>query len=154
MPCCTQIVASLSSSAEFTFGGLADDEPLPVVIIDAGRIESELGVAQERPARVAHENVDIAGLQRGEAVLGGQGDELHLVRVVEDRSRDGTAKIDIEAGPVALGVRQAEAGQLPVGAAIERAPLLDRVEGCGMSQAGHHHRRCGSEQRMGKTLHF
>ena len=34
-----------------------------------------------------------------------------LVGIVEDRGRDGAAVIDVEAGPVALRVRQAEAGK-------------------------------------------
>ena len=77
------------------------------------------------------QHVDLARLQRGEAVLGGQRDELDLGRIAEDRRGDGAAIVDVEAGPVALGVRQAEAGKVAVGAAIEHAAGLDGVEGLG-----------------------
>ena len=69
--------------------------------------------------------------------LAESGTNLTLVAIVEDRRRDGAAEIDVEPGPVALRVRQAEAGQLTVGAAVERAPLLDRVERAGMRRRSH-----------------
>ena len=62
-------------------------------------------------------DVDFARLQGREAVLRGERDEADLGRVVEDRRRHGPAEIDVEAGPVALGVRQAEAGKAGVRAA-------------------------------------
>ena len=80
------------------------------------------------PGRVAGQHVDFARLQRGETVLRRQRHELDLVGVVEDRGRDRAAEIDVEAGPLALRVRQAEAGQRAVGTAIEHAAILDRLE--------------------------
>ena len=75
------------------------------------------------------QHVDFARLQGGEAVLGRQRHELDLVGVVEDGGGDGAADVDVEAGPFALRVGQAEAGQRAVGAAIEDAAVLHRLQG-------------------------
>ena len=48
-------------------------------------------------------------------------DELHFGRIVEDRGRKRAAEINVEAGPVALRIRQAEAAERAVRAAIEIA---------------------------------
>ena len=110
---------------------LAHHEALAVVVVDAGEVQAERGVARRGPGGVAGQHVDLARLQRGEAVLRGQRHELDLGRIVEDRRRQRLAEIDVEAGPAALRVRQAEAGERAVRAAVERAPLLDRVERLG-----------------------
>ena len=73
-------------------------------------------------------HVDLAGLQRREAVGGGQRHELDLGRIVENGRRDGAAEIDVKPGPIALRIGHAEAGQLAVGAAIEHAAVLHRLE--------------------------
>ncbi len=68
-------------------------------------------VAGHRPGRVADQRVDFARLQRREARLRGERHEAHLGRVVEDRGGDGAAVVDVEPGPVALRVGNAEAGE-------------------------------------------
>jgi len=107
---------------------LAHHEALAVEIIDTGEVEAERGVARAGPGGVAREHVDLARLQGGEAVLGGERHELDLLRIVENRRGDGAAEVDVETGPVALGVGQAEAGKPGVAAAVERAARLDRGE--------------------------
>ena len=99
---------------------LAHHEALAVVIIDAGEVQPERGVARRGPGGVAGQHIDLARLQRGEAVLRGQRHELDLGRVVEDRRRQRLAEIDIEPGPAPLRVRQAEAGERAVRSAVER----------------------------------
>ena len=107
---------------------LGHDEALAIVIVDGRALEAELRLARGRPGGIAGEHVDVARLQRREAVLGGERDELYLVRIVEDRGRDRAAEVDVEPGPGALRIRQAEARQLPVRAAIDHAALLHLVE--------------------------
>ena len=63
--------------------------------------------------------------------LADSGTNLTLFGIVEDRGGDGAAEIDVEAGPVALRVRQTEAGQRAVGAAIEDAAILHRLQRLG-----------------------
>ena len=53
-----------------------------------------------------------------EPLLGVERDELDLLRIVEDRRRDGAAEVDVEARPVALVVLGREAGQPGVDAAV------------------------------------
>ncbi len=115
---------------------LAHQEALAVVIVDRREVQAERGVARGGPGGVARQHVDVAGLQRGEAVLRGQRDELHLGRIVEDRGRERAAEIDIEAGPVALRVGQAETAERAVGAAIDHAARLDGVERLGRCRRG------------------
>ena len=56
--------------------------------------------------------------------LADSGTNLTLLGVVEDRRGDGAAEVDVEAGPFALRVRQTEARQRAVGAAIENAAVF------------------------------
>ena len=82
-------------------------------------------------------------MQGGEAILRGQRNEFHLGRIVEDRGRDRAAIIDVETGPVALRVGQAEAGEIAVGAAIEHAAALDGLERLPHRGGGREAKRCG-----------
>jgi hypothetical protein len=86
-----------------------------------------LGVPRQRPGRVPHQGVDIAGLQRGEAISRRQCDEFYLGGVIEERRRNGAAVVNVQSGPIALGIRQTEARELAADAAVEHAALLDRV---------------------------
>ena len=106
-------------------------EALTVVEVDGGEVEPERGVARQRPGRIARQHVDLAGLQGGEAILRGQRHELDLGRIVEDRRGDGAAKINVETGPIALRIGQAEARQRPVGAADQLTAILDATERLG-----------------------
>ena len=107
---------------------LRHQEALAVVVVDAGEIEAERGVARQRPGRVADQHVDLARLHGGEALLGGERRVLHLVRVAEDRRGDGAADVDREAFPFALAVRHHVAGRPGAGAADQRAARLDGIE--------------------------
>ena len=120
---------------------LAHHEALAVVIIDRREVEPERGVARRGPGRIAGEHVDLARLQRGEAIRRGERNELDLGRIIEDRRRDGAAELDVEAGPVAFVVRIGEAGQALADSAIERAAILHRLErlrGCRRSRTAEH----------------
>ena len=74
-----------------------DHHPLAVV---EGRLEEgrTLGAVPARgPRGVAHEDVDLAGLQRGEPVLGLDVDELDRRGVAEHRGGDHPAEVGVEA---------------------------------------------------------
>ncbi len=83
-------------------------EALAVIIGDAGEEQALADFARKSPCRVVRQNIDFARLQRGETVLGGENDEFHLRRIIEDRRRNGAAEIDVEASPVACVIGQAE----------------------------------------------
>src|SRR6185295_11266282 len=85
-------------------------------------------VAADRPGGVAGKKVNLAGLQRGEAILGTQRGELDLGAVTEDGRRDGAAIVDVEARPFAFVVRRSEAGQTGGDAALHETLRLDVVE--------------------------
>ena len=93
---------------------LADHEALAVEVVDGREVEAELRVARHGRGRVAGQHVHLARLERGEAVLGGERNEAHLGRVVEDGGRDGAAEIDVETGPVALGIRAGRSRREPL----------------------------------------
>ena len=106
--------------------GSAHHEALAVIERDGRKIEPERGIARQGPGGVARQHVDLAGLQRGETVLRCQRYEFDFGRVVENRRRDGAAEIDVEAGPIALRIGQAEARQRAVAAADKLTAILDR----------------------------
>ena len=87
VPGATQTVAPLSSLALFTPELLVHHEALAVVVGDGREIEAERGVALERDRGVVRQQVDLARLQRGEALLRGQRHVLDLLRIAEDRRR-------------------------------------------------------------------
>src|SRR6185312_6729871 len=130
---------------------LADHETLPVVIVDAGKDQSQAAVARTGPTRIPNEDVDLAGLQCSEPVLRRQRNEFDLFSIVEDRGREGAADVDVDPGPVALRVRKAKAGQLTVRAANEVAALLDRLQG--LSGSGLSQQRCCDRKKNEQTFH-
>ena len=71
-------------------------------------IEAELRVPRHGRGGVPGEDVHLAGLQGGKAVLRGERNEPHLVGVVEDGGRHRPTELDVETRPVPLCVRQAE----------------------------------------------
>ncbi len=117
----------------------AHHEALAIVKRDRRKIEPKRGIARQRPGGVARQHVDLAGLQRREAILRRQRHVFDLGRVVENRRRDGAAKIDVEAGPIALRIGQAEARQRTVAAADQLTAILDRRE---RFRAGRLHAGC------------
>ncbi len=76
--------------------GFADHEALAVEVVDRRELETELGVARHGRGRVAGQHVNLPRLQRREAVLSREGNELYLGRVVEDGRCDGTAEVNVE----------------------------------------------------------
>ena len=94
--------------------------------------------------RVAVEHVDLARLQRGEAVLRGQRDIAHLAGIAEHAGGERLAIVDVEALEVALRVRRGETGKAGRDAAHQRAALLDRVQRrrlCARNRCGEQDRR-------------
>ena len=102
---------------EAAVGG--DHHPLAVV---EGRLQERArlaAVTAGRPRGVADEDVDLAGLQRGEAVVGGEVDELDLGGVAEHGGSDDTAEVGIEADVLTRGVDDGEPGHGVVAAAAD-----------------------------------
>src|SRR5262249_43437278 len=93
--------------------------------------QSRGGIARTCPCGVAHEHVNLARLQGGEAIRGGELSEFNLVRIVEDGRRYRPAIVDIKAGPAALRIRHAKAGEFAVSAAVENAARLNGGERLG-----------------------
>src|SRR5689334_8788278 len=121
---------------------LRDHEALAVVVVDAGEDDPERRVARQRPGAVAREDVDLARLQRSEALLRVERNELDLVGVVQDRGGDRLAEIDVEAGPLALavGVREARPG------GVDSAhDLAARLDGPGRGGRGREGERGGKD---------
>ena len=111
-------LAAVERQRRFDLARARHHEALAVVVRHAGEVQVVLGLARHRPGRVARQHVDLALAELLEPLLGVERDELHLLRIVEDRSRDGAAEIDVEARPVALVVLGGEARQPGVDAAI------------------------------------
>ena len=128
VPDWTQILLPPSSSAEGDVGRAVHHEALAVIIVGADEGQPEIGLARHGPGRVAREEVDLARLERVEAVGGRQRHVLDLVGVAEDGGGDRTAEVDVEARPLAGGVGDAEAEKALVDAADEMPALLDVVE--------------------------
>src|SRR5687767_15390270 len=83
---------------------LRHHEALADVVVHADEVEAEAGVAGDGPGGVAREDVDLARLHRGEALLRGQRGVAHLVRIAEYRRGDRAAEVDVDAAPDPLGV--------------------------------------------------
>ena len=80
-------------------------EALAVIVGDAREIQAEVGVARHRPGRVAAQDIDLARLQRGEALLGRERLILDLAGIAENRGGERLAIVDVDAAPVAGGDR-------------------------------------------------
>ena len=115
-------------------------EALTVIVVDGDEIELEVVVAAEGPGRVADQKVDFARSQRGEAGFARGRDELDLGRVTQNSGGNGTAQIDVKAGPVVVVIRSTKAGQTGVGTAKQLAARLDVVKRSGRCHASNHGR--------------
>jgi hypothetical protein len=118
-------------------------EALTVVVADPGEIDALAGVAAEGPAGVARQQVHLAGLQGGEALVVGQGDEGDPLRTAQHRGGQGAAEVDVEAGPAAGPVLVGESGQPRIDAAAQDPSRLDRRQG----PAGRSGRTCPIDHR-------
>ncbi len=101
---------------------------LTVVVGGRTEVHAHLGVTALGPGAVAHEHVDIAGLDGGEALGGGQRDELDGIGIAEHGGGDGTAVVGVDAGDRAVGLRERERHGGAGDAAVEGAPSLDGGE--------------------------
>ena len=95
-------------------------------------------------------HVDCLALEGVEALARSERHELDLGRVVEDRRRERTAEVDVEAGPVALFVLDRETGDSLTDAAEELAAVLHRLQrlGVGRPHGRNRERRRGGEYRF------
>ena len=107
---------------------LVHHEALAIVVVDAGEVEAEGGVARQGVGRGANQKIHFARLQGGEALLRGGRDELDLVGIAKDRRGDGAADIDIDTGPLALAVGSSKPGDAGADATEELPACLDSVE--------------------------
>ena len=109
-------------------GFLRHHEALAVIVIHRREIEAEIGLAQQGPGGVAGQDIDLARLQQGEALLRRRRHELGLARVAQHGGGDGAADIDVEPGEMALLIRHREAGEAGVHRAGDIALALHPVE--------------------------
>src|SRR3954468_1274091 len=123
---------------------LRHHEALAVVIVDADEVQANARVARKRPGGIAREDVDLARLHRGEALLRGERREAYFSGIAEHGGGDGAAEVDVDAAPDAFGIGLRESGQPGVDAALHEAFLAHGVEGrlCGGAGA-HEHQRGG-----------
>ena len=107
----------------------ARHEPLAIVEQHAGKAGAELGIAAERPACAARQHVDVAGLQRLEAIVGAQRPELHRVLAAEHRRGQRGAELRVEPGARAAAIDLREARLRLADTAQQVAAGPDRIEG-------------------------
>jgi hypothetical protein len=81
-----------------------------------------------RPRRVAHEHVELAGLQGGEAGVRIDVDELDLRRVAEHRSGDHPAEVGVEADVLTLLIQNVKAREIVSDTATHDVGSDHRVE--------------------------
>ncbi len=102
VPACTQTAAPSSFERTVDAQRLLGHEALAVIVVDGREIEAERAVARACPGRVAREHVDLARLQRREALLGVERRVLDLGRVTQEGRSHRPAQVDVEARPVVV----------------------------------------------------
>src|SRR5690606_18197425 len=147
------------SAVQFLGAGYAEllvhQEALAVVVGHAGEVEAHGRVTRAGPGGVARQHVDIAGLQRGEALLGGQRAVLDLGGIAEHGSSHRTAHVHVDAHVVAFGIGVGETGQAVTDTALHEAFLLHRIQGrtC-MSETAHAEHRSRGQYCQGGFHHL
>src|SRR5690606_27898551 len=132
---------------------LADHEALAVGVGGRGEVGAPGGVAAAGPGRVADVHVDLAGLQGGRAVAGGEGTVDVGVGVTGQGCCEGLAEVVVEADVIAALVDVAVAGQVGVDTATQLTALLDLVhQALREDAAGQRHDR-QDEYRSDGSLH-
>ena len=103
------------------------------VVEDRGPEVAPQAVALERVRGVAEDDVHLAALDGGGALVGRELDVLDGVRVAQDGGRDGAAVVGVHAVVlVGLRVEDAHAGQAAIDAADELAALLHGCQGAAL----------------------
>src|SRR6266404_3695852 len=123
-------------------------EALAVIVVDADEVEPEAGVPRQGPGGVAREEVDLARLQRGEALLRGERRIAHLARIAEYRRGDRAAQVDVDAAPHALGIGLREPGNARAYAALQVALRANGIE------RGLRQNRGGNETQQQDFSHY
>ena len=116
--------------------GLADDEALAVIVGGVDEVQLDVDVADEGPRGVTEDDVAFLGVQQRETGLAGGGDELDLFPVAENRGRNRTAHVGVEALPAAgfVGVRKPR--QAGIDDAVEDSTGLDVIQRAGFRGRG------------------
>ena len=120
--------------------GLADDEALAVIVGGGQEGQLDVDVADEGPRGVTEDDVAFLGVQQRETGLAGGRDELDLFPVADNRGRQRTAHVGIEALPAAGFIRVGKPRQAGVDDAVEHAAGLDVFQGPGIGRRGHEKR--------------
>ena len=141
------MVAPSRSRGDPDAGGPPHDEAAAVVPVDGGELEAELHVALERHGRDAGEHVDLAGLQRGEALRRRQRREADAPGVTQHRGGDGPAHVHVQAAPLAERVGRREAGDAGGDAALDEALAAHAVERRRRARAGRRQAPAGCPYR-------
>ena len=113
-----------------------DQKALAVVIVNAGKVNAQLGVPAGGPGGIARQHINLAGLQGGQAFLGIERNVLHLAGIVEDGSGNAPAQIHIQPFPYALVIRVGETRQAAVDTALQLSPLFYFIQGGGLKRGG------------------
>ncbi|MNT54646.1 hypothetical protein D3C72_1918220 [compost metagenome] len=116
-------------------------EALAVIEDDAGGHDPQARVAAGRDGRVAVQDVDLAGLQRGKALLRTERYEARLLGVAQYGGGQRAAQVRVQAGPAALLVGDRQARRTLADAAHQFAAFLDGVHRAGLCGAGDRQRR-------------
>ncbi|MNE32298.1 hypothetical protein D3C80_1259040 [compost metagenome] len=134
---------------------LVNQEALAVVIVGAGEVQAQTGVARTGPGGVARQHIDFAGLQRGEALLGSQRAVFDLGRIAKQGSSHCAAYIDVEAEIIALFIGVGEARQTIADTALNETFLLYCVQGrASVNEAADPQNGCGSQNSQGGFHHL
>src|SRR5690606_14204215 len=107
---------------------LRHHEALAIEEEDSREREPKGRIARGRPGGVVRQDVDLAGLEGREAVLGVGRAELDLSRIAEYRRRERAAEVGVDATPAPLAVGSREALQADVDRTAQAAARLDGVE--------------------------
>ncbi len=139
-----------------------DHHLLAVVERRVQEVGTVVAVAAGRPRRVAHQHVDLTGLQRREAGVGGDRDELDLGGVAEHAGGDHAAEVGVEPDVLTGLVDGGEAGEVVAHAAAHHvvgdhgveqrlAILLHGLDGvrCGAAGGGVRRRRVAGGHALG-----
>ena len=108
--------------------GAARQQPLPAKEGYGGVKQLVTRLSRLRPGRAGEEDIHLARVQGGQPLLAIQRLYAELQRIVENRDREGPAKIDVESAPAPRAIQQCEAWRWNARAADHRPPLPDLLE--------------------------
>jgi len=105
-----------------------DHEALAVEEKNPGKLDLQACFKAQRPGCVAKEEIDLPGLQCGEAGRCLERYKFNFRRVPDHRCRHRPAEVHIESGPASGGIPLRKAGNPLTHSAAQYAPGLDGIE--------------------------